>query len=147
MSILPTIFDLLAQTDSVPQVQKDVLSDVIPEYEGQSIIRPFQPSDQGRRAWNFGVANPGGNKLSIISSSDPYRLVRPLCEKEPFSFTHMTEDPWEESPLEDWDILKLINTAGEKYGSEASGWLSDAEAVSRWWVIDARRRWSFRQGE
>jgi hypothetical protein len=144
LSILPTILDLLASTDSLATSGTAIARDLIPEYEGQSLIRQFIPTRDGRQAWNFGVVNPGGTHLSVISSAHPYRLVIPICENTPFSFSHLALDPLEGKMVKHWEGgKKLEKRVYKMYGEEAATWVEEAEQIGRWYVWEVRRRWGY----
>ena len=65
VSILPTILDLLVNTNSLNADDTEIALDLMNEYEGQSLIRPYRTSHNGREAWNMGVINAGGSMLSV----------------------------------------------------------------------------------
>ncbi|KAJ5795373.1 uncharacterized protein N7518_003913 [Penicillium psychrosexuale] len=44
LSIVPTILDLLVQSNSLDERDSDIASALLPEYQGQSLIRPFLSS-------------------------------------------------------------------------------------------------------
>ncbi|KAH7168176.1 alkaline-phosphatase-like protein [Fusarium sp. MPI-SDFR-AT-0072] len=77
ISILPTILDLLTNTGSLNRKDTVIASDLIHYYEGQSLIRPYKISQNGRRVWNFGVVNSGASMLSVTSADAPRRLAIP----------------------------------------------------------------------
>lgn len=134
MSILPTILDLLINTNSLDDVDKNAASDLIHEYEGQSLLRPYKESHNGRQAWNMGIINTGGTMLSVASAAAPYRLILPLTREFTFIFSDLSQDPNETDVVEDWDFHSLLHTVKRKYGNDAAHWLSEAEKVGRWWV-------------
>ncbi|KAL1961750.1 hypothetical protein VTN77DRAFT_1076 [Rasamsonia byssochlamydoides] len=148
LSVLPTILDLLDSTNSLDPAARSVVRDLIPEYEGQSLIRPFIPYRDGRQAWNFGVVNPGGTHLSLASAAYPsYRYVLPICEPTAFSFSHLGLDPTEANPVQDWEGgKKMAMKVRERYGEEAARWVREAEKIGRWYVWEARRRWGYWSG-
>lgn len=148
MSVVPTVLDLLQATNSLDGPSSSVARDLIPEYEGQSLIRNLVHQRDGRQVWHFGVINPGGTHLSIMSAAYPsYRYVMPICESSPYSFTHLERDPSEETPVQDWNGGEsLAKQVRQQYGEEASQWVQDAEAVGKWYVWEARRRWGYWSG-
>lgn len=148
MTVVPTILDLLQSTGSLDAASTAIARDLIPEYEGQSLIRPFLPEHDGRQSWNFGVVNPGGTHLSITSAAYPsYRYVMPICESSPFTFTHLTRDPDEARPVQSWAGGKpMAKLAAQQHGDEAGWWVREAERVGRWYVWEARRRWGYWSG-
>lgn len=148
LSILPTILDLLNSTNSLDSAASSVVRDLIPEYEGQSLIRPFITHRDGRQAWSFGVVNPGGTHLSLTSAAYPsYRYVLPICEPAPFSFSHLGLDPNEAIPVQDWEGgKKMAMKVRARYGEEAARWMRKADNIGRWYVWEARRRWGYWSG-
>lgn len=146
MSILPTILDLLINTDSLDDVDKNAASDLIQEYEGQSLLRPYKESHNGRQAWNMGIINTGGTMLSVASAAAPYRLILPLTPEFAFIFSDLSQDPYETDVVEDWDLDSLLHTVKRKYGHDAVHWLKEAEKVGRWWVDEKKRLWNYHDG-
>ncbi|EED15230.1 conserved hypothetical protein [Talaromyces stipitatus ATCC 10500] len=146
ISILPTILDLLITTNSLNDIDRDVASDIIQEYEGQSLLRPYKNSHNGRQAWNMGIINTGGTMLSVASAAAPYRLVLPLTRDFTFVFSDLSKDPYEIDLVEDWDFYSLVHTVKRKHGHDAAHWLKDAEKVARWWVNERKRLWNYHEG-
>ncbi|KAJ5748775.1 uncharacterized protein N7511_010471 [Penicillium nucicola] len=175
LSIIPTILDLLVQSNSLDERDSEIASALLPEYQGQSLLRPFlasmeepsqtrhgdhrepepessqfearsHPESPAKRSvWNMGLINAGGSMLSVTTASVPYRLVLPLKEGFEYSFTHLGEDPNEDHPIKDWTLKLLIEEVTPKYGEEAAAWLSDAEKVGKWWVTEQKRIWGYRE--
>ena len=112
-------------------------------YEGQSMLRPLIPSQDGKREWQFTVMNPGGTWVGIRSASEPYRLVAPLKSDAQWRFTNVDRDPFELQPDEDYDLRTLIDAVQTWYGPEAAGWLNEAGHVALWWIEENHRRWKF----
>ncbi|KAK2737806.1 hypothetical protein FQN55_000917 [Onygenales sp. PD_40] len=148
LSIVPTILDLLASTGSLDAPDNEVVQDLIPEYEGQSLIRRFIPTRDGRQVWGFNVVNPGGTHLSVISAAHPYRYVIPTCEPSQFSFSNLELDPSEAHAVTDWEGIsgKINEKVLKAYGEEAARWVVEADKVGRWYLWEARRRWGYWSG-
>ncbi|KAH7195133.1 alkaline-phosphatase-like protein [Fusarium oxysporum] len=144
ISILPTILDLLINTGSLNRKDMAVASDLLHDYEGQSLIRPYKSSRNGRRAWNFGVINSGASMLSVTSADAPWRLVIPLDRASQWRFTDLKNDPLELEPLERWSMEQLVGDARNIYGEEASQWLVQADAVAQWWASERKRLWGYK---
>ena len=70
VSVLPTVLDLLASSGSLGDGDACAARDLLADYEGQSLIRPYKAREDGRRAWNFGVANLGGRVRWISQQID-----------------------------------------------------------------------------
>ncbi|KAM0551268.1 hypothetical protein ACHAPJ_008613 [Fusarium lateritium] len=143
LSILPTILDLLINTGSLNEKDKNAASDLIHDYEGQSLIRPYKTVENGRRAWNFGIINGGASMLSMTSADAPYRIVIPLDDSTQYRFTDLKTDPLERKPLEKWTMDQLKTAVKSKYGEDASKWAVEADAVAKWWGPERKRLWGY----
>ena len=143
MSILPTILDLLTTTSSLSQQDSEIASDLLQQYEGQSLIREFEPERNGRQQWNMGVLNPGGTVLSVSSAAVPYRLIMPVCKSGVYRFTSNDMDPYEDSPLEEYSLDSMQKRVHKEIGKPAAQWVAEAEKVGKWWMLEMRRRWDF----
>ncbi|KAH6891468.1 alkaline-phosphatase-like protein [Thelonectria olida] len=147
ISIVPTILDLLVKTGSLNDKDKEAATDLVQDYEGQSLIRPYKASHKGRRAWNFGIINGGGRMLSVTSADAPWRLVMPLDQKTEYKFTDLTTDPLELKPILKWSVKTLTGAVNNVYGEDAAKWALEAEAVARWWGLERKRLWGYAPGE
>ncbi|KAJ5579831.1 uncharacterized protein N7459_005816 [Penicillium hispanicum] len=154
ISIIPTILDLLVQSHSLDERDAEIASDLLPEYQGQSLIRPFIPATkpphrhdeaQSHSAWNFGLINAGGSMISVMAADIPYRLVLPIREGFEYVFTHLGDDPGEQHPTKAWTLSDLVDEVASNYGKEPAAWLEDAEKVGKWWVNEQRRIWGYRE--
>lgn len=143
ISILPTILDLLIQTKSLNERDMRAASDLIQDYEGQSLIRPYTNSKNGRRAWNFGTVNLGGGIITITSADTPWRMALPLEKEVQYSFADLEDDPLELSLIEAWDIDDLIDEVRIKYGKEAAQWVGEAEKVVDYFVERQQLLWKY----
>ncbi|KAF7559031.1 hypothetical protein G7046_g5124 [Stylonectria norvegica] len=144
LSILPTILDLLINTGSLNNRDTEAASDLIHDYEGQSLIRPYKTMHNGRRAWNFGVVNSGGGMLTVTSADAPWRLVLPLDQEVEYIFTDLSKDPLELKPLTGWSVKPLVASVTREYGEDAAEWVAEADAVARWWALERKRLWHYR---
>lgn len=142
MSVVPTILDLLVNSGSLNEMDSSAALDLMNEYEGQSLVRPYQATHNGRQAWNFGIINPGGTMLSVGSAAVPYRLILPLAEDFEYIFSDLDTDPDELSPLRGWSLEELIGRVQRKHGDKAGKWLVDAEKVGKWWIEEQKRLWN-----
>lgn len=170
LSIIPTILDLLVQSRSLDERDAEIASALLPEYQGQSLIRPFisvvngSESDSSsssedidtpvsdndkephaKYVWNMGLINAGGSMVSITAASIPYRLILPIREGFEYVFTHLGQDPGEVYPTKSWTLSELVEAVEEKYGEEAAQWAGDAETVGKWYVNEQRRIWGYRE--
>ncbi|PWI64993.1 hypothetical protein PCL_08352 [Purpureocillium lilacinum] len=142
ISILPTILDLLISTGSLNEKDTSAAVDLIGEYEGQSLIRSYKSESGGRRAWNFGVVNPGGRMLVVTSADTPWRLALPLVSEGEYIFTNLDEDPLETRPLKHWSLERLFSDIGSGFGKSVAEWAAEAHTVALWWVEERRRLWT-----
>ncbi|PVI04595.1 alkaline phosphatase-like protein [Periconia macrospinosa] len=143
MSILPTLLDLLIQSNSLSKTDTNIASTLLQQYQGQSLLRPFKNTTRsGLQNWNFSVVSPGGSLLAISSAAAPYRLIMPLTRNHAYRFTNLDVDPAEERPLEAWSLGDLRTVVSERCGREASGWVREAVEVGNWWLQEQDRLWN-----
>lgn len=162
-SILPTILDLLASTSSLSPHDTLVATNLLQQYEGQSLIRAPSPHHEQSRSYIPTILNAGGALLSLSSTSAalPFRLVIPICSKTgTYRFTNTRLDPDELAPIEAFSIPqladKILKTNGitrrdghedqDPQREEAARWIADAEKWAGWWVLEQRRRWGYHGG-
>ncbi|KAF7548436.1 hypothetical protein G7Z17_g7054 [Cylindrodendrum hubeiense] len=143
VSVLPTILDLLINSKSLNDKDTNIASDLLNDYEGQSLIRPYKTSDKGRRAWNFAVINSGAGLLAVTSADAPWRLVMPMGKVFEYTFTDPRNDPLELSPISAWSIDILVEMVRVAYGEEAAKWVTEAPAVAHWWSLERQRLWKY----
>jgi hypothetical protein len=143
LSILPTILDLLVASSSLNTQDLDIASNLMHQYEGQSLIRPFVAQKHGRQQWNIAVLNAGGAFLSVSSAAVPFRLVLPICKSGVYRFTDTEQDPKETSAIEEISISALAKKLREEFRYEAAQWVIEAEEVGKWWVLEQRLRWGY----
>ncbi|KAF4454513.1 hypothetical protein F53441_3017 [Fusarium austroafricanum] len=147
ISILPTILDLLVNSGSLNKEDSAIAKDLANDYEGQSLIRPYKKEQDGRRAWNFGLINPGGGMLTVTSADAPWRLAIPLKKDVEYTFTDLGKDPLELDALGKWSIKSMAKAVKRKYGDEAANWAKEADEVAHWWVQERRRLWGYNPDE
>lgn len=145
INILPTVLDLLIATESLNEKDTAAASDIVQDYEGQSLIRPFKAVHHGRRSWNFGIINPGSRFLAITSADEPYRLVMPWDGDSEFIFTNLATDVAELHGMENWSLGGLISDVEKRHGAEAAQWVREAEAVAQWWGPERMRLWNYHE--
>lgn len=143
ISILPTILDLLINSGSVNEQDTHVLSDIVQDYQGQSLIRPFKGKENGRRAWRFSVVNAGAGMLSVTSGDVDFRLVMPIKKVFEYIFTDIKNDPLELQPVSAWSMEMLAESVRETHGDDAAAWALEAEKIGRWWSLDNERLWAW----
>ena len=143
MSILPTILDLLVSSNSLDKYDTSVAADLVHEYQGQSLLRPFRSTHNDRQQWNIGIINAGGSMLSVTSAAVSWRIIVPLHPDFMYRFSDLSADPNELDPLEEWSLEELISTVQAKHGEEAARWAEDADKVTHWWVKDMHRVWNY----
>jgi hypothetical protein len=152
MSIIPTVLDLLLQTDSLIGPAADLAKDLVPKYQGNSLIRELDysiamKSGQSEKAFfepfHFSAINPGGSLVAISDARSPFRLIFPLCSTIPLRFTDLSVDPHETEPVIAWTMDELVAIIKVKHGGQAGEWAQLAEELGRWWFWEQREKWSY----
>lgn len=141
--ILPTILDLLSESSSLNEDSTKIAKDLLPMYEGQSMLRPLITEQNGKQEWQFTVMNPGGTWVSLRSAAKPYRLVVPLMTDARWRFTNVEADPFEVRPDEEFDFPSLLEGVDMRHGPEVAKWLGEAARVAEWWISENHRRWKY----
>ncbi|CAG7922239.1 unnamed protein product [Penicillium olsonii] len=141
--ILPTILDLLSESGSLDKKSKAAISDLLPLYEGQSMIRSTVPEKDGKQDWQFSVMNTGGTWLALRSAAKPYRLIIPLISDVEWRFSNVDLDPHELKALQDFNLLNLMDLVLQEHDEDAVQWVNDAAHVAKWWVEENWRRYEY----
>lgn len=143
MQILPTILDLLVETASLDESAAGAIKDMLPLYEGQSMIRELVPEKDGRRDWQFTVMNTGGTWLAVRSADLPYRLVIPLVPDVEWRFSNVDLDPLELHTQQSFNLLPLLTEVRANDDEDAAGWIEEAAHVTKWWVSENWQRYEY----
>lgn len=154
LNILPTIIDLLLNTDSgSTEAELEFLHKLRPSYEGQSLLRPLRHvidhpgMPEPLPALNFALPTPGRGHV-IVTSPDPtvpWRLSMPLCHHGTLAATNLREDPQENTPVRTVDLHRLVRETRHRWGHEAADWFEQAEKRASVWVREISRRWGVNQ--
>ena len=146
LQILPTILDLLRETNSLSEPDAKAISDLVHNYEGQSLIRPMQKvsAETGQPDWQYSVVNPGGALFVVRDARRPdWRLVVPIISNVEWRFTDLATDPIETDGVEAFDFDTFLQNMERKHGLEAAKWVEEAAFASRWWLEDNSKRWRY----
>lgn len=146
IQILPTILDLLLETKSLSKPEADAVSDMIQNYEGQSLLRPLQRFSEinGQGGWQHTVMNPGGSTIAVRDARQPnWRLIVPVFGNYEWRFTDLETDPHEDTPLVSYDYRIILRIVQEAFGPEAATWVKEAATVTRWWTDENYKRWRY----
>ena len=156
LEILPTVLDLLRETGSLSDAVAQAATDLMGNYEGQSLIRKLRTSAPlGKAAgygnelkelgnWQFIVMNPGAAMLGVRDKRQrTWRLVVPVLHNVEWKFTDLETDPRDISPVEAFDFYELLVKVEKKHGVEQAKWIEEAAFVARWWVEENSKRWQF----
>lgn len=144
VSVLPTILDLLVSSGSLDEGDAAAARNLVQDYEGQSLIRPYKAQEDGGRAWNFGLVNLGGRMLGVTSADTRWRLLMPVGgDPIAYHITVMDSDPFEKSPVEGWELRGFILAVERRHGKQAAEWTSEAAAVGKWWALERKRLWQY----
>ncbi|KAM0720106.1 hypothetical protein Q7P37_004242 [Cladosporium fusiforme] len=144
MQILPTILDLLIETNSLSDCETHAARDLLHNYEGQSLLRPQKTiSDENKHlGWQFTIMNPGGSSLAVRDANHPeLRLIVPLQAGSEWRFTDISKDPYEKEPIKSFDF----QTLGRRLKNPTQeAWIKKAVQMAEWWVEENRKRYRFR---
>ncbi|PKY09432.1 alkaline phosphatase-like protein [Aspergillus campestris IBT 28561] len=141
--ILPTILDMLLETGSLNDRAAHIVGDLLPLYEGQSMLRKQAPEVGRTQQWQFTTLNQGGTWLSVRSPLRTYHLVVPLVQDAKWRFSDFGTDPLELNAIKDFDVLSLIAVVRSKHGDVAADWVAEGAHIAEWWIRDNRRRWNY----
>ncbi|KAK1237183.1 hypothetical protein MKX07_006062 [Trichoderma sp. CBMAI-0711] len=144
--ILPTILDLLRETGSLSKSQMRAASDMVQNYEGQSLIRPVHTTNNetGQANWQFTVVNPGRAMLSIRDARQPdWHLVVPIIDNVEWQFTNLMKDPTGAHTLLGFDFVNFMYSVENTHGVDAAKWVEEAAFMARWWVEENGKRWRY----
>ena len=144
--ILPTVLDLLLETESVDGTDRKAVHDLVRNYEGQSLLRPLRKSHQnsGLGDWQFTVMNTGRAMLAVRDGRNPqWRVVVPIVEDTEWRFANLEKDPHEQKPILAFGYRSFLEKIEKEDGEDASKWVEEASYVTRWWVEDNARRWRY----
>lgn len=154
--ILPTILDILVETGSLNNGSQQVASDLMRNYEGQSLIRPQinQNETTGQGNWQFTVVNPGRAMITARDARHPERhLVVPLIDNVEWRFTNLTYDPREEYSIQGFEFGSFLDSIGHELDRmhalsieeihAVENWVQEGASIARWWVEENSKRWRF----
>ncbi|EGX87938.1 sulfatase domain protein [Cordyceps militaris CM01] len=142
MQILPTVLDLLIESDSLSGESKRAATDLVQNYEGQSLLRPVHPAaENGHGDWQFSVTNPGGATLAARDGRNAnWRLTFPITSGQDWHFVDASSNSTGIFSLS-FDTLR--SRAETQLGREVADWLEEAAIVSRWWLDENQKRWRY----
>ncbi|KAI1061430.1 hypothetical protein LB507_011254 [Fusarium sp. FIESC RH6] len=144
--ILPTILDLLLETDSLNTASRKATLDLLGNYEGQSLIRPLQKVNNatGQGNWQFVVVNPGRAMVTARDARYPERhLVIPIIDNVKWRLSNLTADPVEHDSVEGFDFVSFLSDVESKYGLGVSKWVEEGAFLVRWWAEENHKRWRY----
>ncbi|KAJ4253993.1 hypothetical protein NW762_010396 [Fusarium torreyae] len=144
--VLPTILDILLESGSLSESSQKAATDLIRNYEGQSLLRPLSTSNKssGQGQWQFTVTNPGRAMLTVRDARHPSRhLVVPVIENVDWRLTDLTKDPHEHNSVQALEFESFLQAVEERYGREVAEWTEEGAFVTRWFVKENSRRWRF----
>lgn len=142
IQILPTILDLLIESDSLSGESRRAASDLARNYEGQSLLRHLHTStDNGNGDWQFSVTNPGGSTLAIRDGRNPdWRLTFPITSGQDWHFVDAKSNS---SGIFSLSFDTLRSRAESQLGEEVADWVEEAAIVTKWWLEENQKRWRF----
>ncbi len=161
MEILPTILDLLRETDSLTTAASAAAGDLLANYEGQSLIRTLRNSTAVQRPrgsakspasveddimsnWQFIVMNPGRAMIGIRDKRRSHlTLVVPVIKNVFWRFNDLTRDPRDVNPIEAFSFTTFLQEIENKYSKVEAEWVEEAAFVVRWFVDENNKRWRY----
>ncbi|KAF5025737.1 hypothetical protein F66182_2204 [Fusarium sp. NRRL 66182] len=146
MQVLPTILDILLETGSLSETSQKAATDLIRNYEGQSLLRPLKTTNKksGQGQWQFTVTNPGRAMLTVRDARHPERhLVVPVIENVDWRLTELSFDPQEHNSVQAMDFESFLQRVEESYGRDVAEWAEEGAFITRWFVKENSRRWRF----
>lgn len=144
--VLPTILDVLLETDGLDGARRQAAADLMRNYEGQSLIRPTQAfnDETGQGNWQITVVNPGRAVLTVRDARYPERhLVVPVIDNVEWRFSNITEDPREQDAVQRFDFGSFLMEIEIKHGKDVALWAEEGAFMTRWWVEENTKRWRF----
>lgn len=145
--VLPTILDLLLETGSLSsEASRKAVSDLVRNYEGQSLIRPLRLQDEatGQPHWQFTVTSPGRAMLTLRDARHPDRhLVVPVIDNVAWRLSDLAADPDERHALQSFDFLCFLREIEERHGRDMAEWVEEGAFLARWFVKENTKRWRF----
>ncbi|KAL4864934.1 hypothetical protein BDV12DRAFT_175463 [Aspergillus spectabilis] len=119
LQIVPTIIDLLIESQSLGPSGTKAAKDIRGLYEGQSMIRPMYHEANGMQDWQFSVMNTGGSWLAVRSAAKPqWRIVIPLIDDVEWRFTDLDKDPQEKNAIRSFSFFDMVDTLWSRYADE-----------------------------
>ncbi|PTD07839.1 hypothetical protein FCULG_00005298 [Fusarium culmorum] len=144
--VLPTILDMLLETGSLKGVSREAAESLLPNYEGQSLLRPLQTSNNetGQGYWQFTVVNPGRAMLNIRDARHPERhLTIPLIDNVEWRLSDVSVDPLETNGIQAFDFVSFLEAVEARWGVEWAEWVEEGAFMTRWHVQDNSKRWRY----
>ncbi|KAM0704874.1 hypothetical protein Q7P35_007661 [Cladosporium inversicolor] len=146
LQVLPTVLDLLIETESLPKCAIEAAHELVRNYEGQSLLRPLKSANatSERGNWQFVVTNPGGSVVAVRDARYPHwRLVVPLLPDQEWWFSDLGSDLYEMAPIRSLDAEDLLERVEASVGGAGVTWAKEATKVTRWWVSENHKRWQY----
>jgi arylsulfatase A-like enzyme len=144
--ILPTILDLLLETGSLNNASRQAASDLVRNYEGQSLIRPLLTKNEttGQGNWQFVVVNPGRAVVTARDARYPERhLAIPLIDNVEWRLSNVDEDPMEYDSVQSFDFTSFTDVVSRRFGNDVAQWVEEGAFVARWWAEENHKRWQY----
>ncbi|KAH7195792.1 alkaline-phosphatase-like protein [Fusarium oxysporum] len=144
--ILPTILDLLLETGSLNNASRQAASDLVRNYEGQSLIRPLLTKNEttGQGNWQFVVVNPGRAVVTARDARYPERhLAIPLIDNVEWRLSNVDEDPMEHDSVQSFDFTSFTDVVSRRFGNDVAQWVEEGAFIARWWAEENHKRWQY----
>ncbi|KAL1585698.1 hypothetical protein WHR41_05973 [Cladosporium halotolerans] len=144
LQILPTVLDLLLETQTLTPCEATAARELLRNYEGQSLLRSQKTisDDNKHLGWQFTIMNPGGSSLAVRDANHPeLRLIVPLMAGSEWRFTDLAEDSYEKEAVLSFDFNTLVRRLDNQV---QQAWVKKAVQMAEWWVEENRKRYRFK---
>lgn len=144
--VLPTVLDVLLETDSLTPASRSAVKDLIKNYEGQSLIRkPVHTTPQTKQGnWQFSIVSPGNSMVVVRDSRHKDMImVVPIIVNQQWHLGNLTSDPSDMHGILDYDYGSFLQQVQSRHGKEVAEWAEEGAFAVRWWIEDLMKRWRY----
>ncbi|PNS14425.1 hypothetical protein CAC42_3711 [Sphaceloma murrayae] len=146
LQVMPTILDLLIETNSLQGTDRAAAQDLRDNFEAQSMLRPQRQEHPvtGRGQWHFAIINPGGSSLTVRDARRPeWHMVVPLKDDATWQLADLERDPLGLAPTKGLEFDSFVQKVKKSFGPEIGSWVEEAAEVAGWWIVENKKRWRY----
>lgn len=144
--VLPTVLDVLLESDSLTPASREAVKDLIKNYEGQSLIRePVHTTPNTNQGnWQFSIPSPGNSMVVARDSRHKDMImVVPIIVNQQWHLGNLTSDPTDMHGILDYDYGSFLQQVESRHGKEVALWAEEGAFAVRWWIEDLMKRWRY----